>query len=119
MLLVFFNNINRLSRSTGELMTMGGCGYPNASSMVSLYSPGTDTWRQVDLRRPRSTPSSVLLPDGTVLIINGELSSLNQDGTIDPAVDPRVPQIFDPVTGVAADDDVQPDGVQVCVTFFI
>jgi len=78
--------------STGELLTMGGTSDPAIAQRADLYNPATRTWRSVDTGIGRHNASSVLLPDGTVLLINGE----NGNGF---AGDRRRPQIFDPATG--------------------
>lgn len=78
---------------TGEIMLMGGC----SMSRIDLYNPVTDTWRTLDTGIPRNTPSTILLPDGTVLILNGENPNLDQMSGDGQAGDPRYWQIFDPV----------------------
>lgn len=49
---------------------------------------------------------------GTVLIINGEATAYDQDQPVPSGVDPRVPQIFDPLTGTYVEDDMEPDGTE-------
>ncbi len=59
-----------------------------------MYNPKSNQWRSIDSGISRSTPSTTLLPDGRVLIVNGEYS-----GCWDCANQPTTPQIFDPVSG--------------------
>ena len=93
--------------ATGEIMTVGGCD-GSVTASADLYNPTTDTWRSFPLVRSlcvsplpfsrfffpfyraqcsglwswqgarRATPSAILLPDGTVLIINGEDTHIDQ-----------------------------------------
>lgn len=81
---------------TGEILILGGC----SSSNLDLYNYQMDRWETIDTGIPRNTPSTVLLPDGTVLLMNGENPNLDQSAapyTI-LAGDPRHVQIFDPYT---------------------
>lgn len=79
--------------STGEFMTMGGTDNDGHAQRIDLYQPLTNSWRSIDTGIGRRNASSVLLPDGTVLLINGGTDERNFAG------DRRRPQIFDPVTG--------------------
>lgn len=84
--------------STGELLSMGGCG----SSWLDLYNPHTDSWRSVDTGVPRNTAATLLLPDGTVLLLNGENGAVDQSAALSrlesQAGDPRFMQVFHPLT---------------------
>lgn len=82
--------------ATGEIMIMGG-GSDATLPRLDLYNPATDSWRTIDTKRGRRQPSSVLLPDGTVLLIHGT----GEDTTIPERL---VPQIFDPLAGTVTDD---------------
>lgn len=83
--------------ATGEIMIMGGTDADETRPRLDLYNPKTDSWRTIDTKRGRRQPSSVLLPDGTVLLIHGT----GEDITIPERL---VPQIFDPVLGTVNDD---------------
>jgi len=84
--------------STGELLSLGGCG----SSWLDLYNPHADSWRSVDTGVPRNTAASLLLPDGTVLLLNGENGRVDQSAALSQlqsqAGDPRFMQVFHPLT---------------------
>ncbi len=79
--------------STGEIMTMGGTDNNDAAQRVDLYQPATSSWRSIDTGIGRRNASSVLLPDGTVLLVNGGNDERNYAG------DRRSVQILDPQTG--------------------
>ncbi|MDX2052669.1 MAG: galactose oxidase early set domain-containing protein [Polyangiaceae bacterium] len=83
--------------STGEIMIMGGTNADETRPRLDLYDPYKDSWRTIDTKRGRRQPSSVLLPDGTVLLIHG----VGEEATISERL---VPQIFDPVAGTVTDD---------------
>ncbi|MBI3811109.1 MAG: DUF1929 domain-containing protein [Nitrospirae bacterium] len=76
---------------TGEILVMGGTDNPAAGQRADFYSPSTDSWKSVNTGISRFHPSSVLLPDGTVLIINGEFKP-GYEG------DRRRPQTIDPLS---------------------
>jgi hypothetical protein len=73
---------------TGEFFMVGG---GNAPDMIDMYDPIKGTWRSIQTGVKRDNGASVLLPDGTILLINGQDRT---DWNIVPA-----PQIFDPWTG--------------------
>ncbi|KAJ3330322.1 hypothetical protein HDU76_005962 [Blyttiomyces sp. JEL0837] len=77
---------------TGELVTVGG---GNSPWKVDMYSLTSKTWRSYDIRVSRDNAISILLPDGTVLLLGGKNRF---DNNFIP-----YPQILDPVTGVATD----------------
>lgn len=79
--------------STGELLTFGGTDNNDAAQRIDLYNPQTSSWRSISTGIGRRNASTVLLPDGTVLIINGGTDERNFAG------DRRQPQIFNPATG--------------------
>lgn len=79
--------------STGEIMTVGGAGDSGAAQRIDLYQPSTSTSRTIDTNIGRRNASSVLLPDGTVLIINGGSDDSNFSG------DRRSPQVVNVETG--------------------
>lgn len=80
--------------STGEIMLMGGTGNNTTAQTIDLFQPATNVSRSFDTGIGRRNASSVLLPDGTVLIINGGTDGNTYAG------DRRRPQIFNPKTGV-------------------
>ncbi len=99
---------------TGEILVMGGGGNPKAEAQrIDLYNPYTHQWRSKDTGITRHNPATTLLPDGTVLIINGEPGNDKQPKE-DPNVlgDRRQPQIYDPysdtLTTLAAWPDANP-----------
>jgi hypothetical protein len=79
--------------STGELLTLGGTADPSVAQRADLYDPQTGNWRQLDTGIGRHNPATVLLPDGTVLLLNGG----NDEHTF--AGDRRQPQVLDPASG--------------------
>ncbi|KAJ3088752.1 hypothetical protein HK102_008025 [Quaeritorhiza haematococci] len=86
---------------TGEIMVAGGSQDPIITQRIDLYNPATDSWRSVDAGISRMNPASVLLPDGTILLMSGEDN--------DKAVgNPRRPQIFDPRSGTVTTFDPWP-----------
>jgi galactose oxidase len=58
---------------------------------ADIYDPIGDRWKSIDTRVGRRFPTALLLPDGTVLVVNG----LPVRGSVG---DPRTPQIIDPTT---------------------
>lgn len=80
--------------ATGEIMVMGGgSSGKNDGQRIDLYDPVNDKWSSTDTKITRYKSSSTLLPDGTVLLINGE--DINSNDTIG---DRRQTQIFNPKT---------------------
>lgn len=77
--------------ATGEIMLLGGTDDPTTAQRADFYDPHKDVWSSVDTHIGRFHPASVLLPDGTVLIVNGG----SKPGF---AGDSRQPQTIDPVT---------------------
>ncbi len=95
---------------TGELLSAGS-GAGAISTTVDLYDPVKRTWRSIDTGIQRSDAASVLLPDGTVLMVNG--ASTDDEGQ--PVVTP--PQIVDLWSGQVSTlevwaDDPLPRGLQ-------
>lgn len=58
--------------ATGELVLAGGDFSDEVAKRIDLYDPTKDSWRSFPMGIARSYPSAVLLPDGSVLVINGE-----------------------------------------------
>ena len=83
----------------GELMIMGGCD-ATTQQRIDLYNVHNDTWRSFNTGIRRNVPATLLLPDGTVLLLSGENPDINQIRyrTHDATSDPRYPQTFDPET---------------------
>jgi hypothetical protein len=80
---------------TGEIMiTGGGSGAQAEAQRIDLYNPQTGKWRSKDMGITRHNPATTLLPDGSVLIINGEPG----DDTANAIGDRHQPQIYDPFT---------------------
>jgi len=87
---------------TGEILIAGGTDDPAAASRADFYNPGTDSWTSLDTGISRFHPAGVLLPDGTVLIVNGEA----KPGYLG---DRRRPQILDPVSHTVTTRPPWPD----------
>jgi hypothetical protein len=82
--------------SGGALMMMGGGDRGRIEGQrLDLYQPLTGQWKSVDTGITRIRPASTLLPDGTVLIMNGEEMWKENDSVGDR----RRPTLFDPQTG--------------------
>jgi hypothetical protein len=82
--------------STGEILVMGGGEYADQDGQrINVYDPSRDQWRpSLDTGITRHKPASTLLPDGSVLIVNGEDSY-----QIGKNMDNRAkPTIYDPQT---------------------
>ncbi len=78
---------------TGEIMVVGGGGGARAEAQrIDLYNPQTGTWRSHDMGITRHNPATTLLPDGSVLIVNGEPG----DDVKNAIGDRHQPQIYDP-----------------------
>lgn len=88
--------------STGEILVLGGTDEQGTSQRADFYNPQTDTWSFLDTHIGRWHPTSVLLSDGTVLIVNGE----SKPGFLG---DPRRPQTIDPVTQTITTASAWPD----------
>lgn len=87
---------------TGEIMVMGGGPNPKAEAQrIDLYNPWTGRWRSKGTGITRHNPALTLLPDGTVLIVNGERGD-GPNGEVDgdPSAlgDRHRPQVYDPYT---------------------
>ena len=94
---------------TGEIMIVGGGANARAEAQrIDLYNPQTGTWRSKDTGITRHNPATTLLPDGSVLIVNGEPG----DDTANALGDRHSPQIYDPysdrLTTLAAWPDPNP-----------
>jgi len=76
--------------STGEIMVVGGSPDGRAAQRADFYDPAADRWRSIDTGISRYNAASVLLPDGTALVVNGDGGN---DG------DRRRAQVIDPRTG--------------------
>ncbi len=66
----------------GRLLTVGGLtrvpdmfnGHLEAVAQAALYDPATDTWTDTaELAHPRASHRMVVLPDGNVLVVGGEV----------------------------------------------
>lgn len=57
----------------GKIVIMGGGNDGlKEGQRIDIYDPYKDSWQSVDTKTTRQKPSSTLLPDGTILIVNGE-----------------------------------------------
>jgi galactose oxidase len=91
--------------SDGRILIIGagtedGLGDPVLAQQAHIYDPGVDRWRTVETDIARAHPAAVMLPDGRVLVVNG-------DGGI--RGDPRRPQIIDPESEVVITGPPWPD----------
>lgn len=87
---------------TGEILLSGGSNDPKTAQQAAFYHPETDSWRTVETGIGRDHPASVLLPDATILIVNGE-------GGNGFTGDRRRPQIIDPDRGSVETGSPWPD----------
>ncbi|HTL10890.1 MAG TPA: galactose oxidase early set domain-containing protein [Bdellovibrionota bacterium] len=84
---------------TGEILVVGGGpGAKAEAQRIDLFNPKTGTWRSKNMGITRHNPAATLLPDGRVLIVNGEPG----DDVAGAIGDRHRPQIYDPYT-----DDLQ------------
>jgi hypothetical protein len=80
---------------TGEIMIVGGGpGAKAEAQRIDLYNPQTGRWRSKDMGITRHNPATTLLPDGSVLITNGEPG----DDVKNAIGDRHQAQIYDPYT---------------------
>jgi len=81
--------------STGELLTVGGTNDPNVAQRADLYDPRTGSWRSLDTQIGRRNASSVLLPDGNVLVMSGDDDDrvLSGDRKRPQSIDPRAGRV--------------------------
>ncbi len=83
---------------------MGGCvgAQSDRYHTIDVYDVGTDSWSTFETGIRRGVPASLLLPDGTVLLISGENNLVDQyaHALSDGMSDPRYLQIFEPETGI-------------------
>ncbi len=81
--------------SNGSILIAGGTPGTQHMHKVDVFDPVASQWRPpLDLQIKRTHPSTVLLPDGTVLVIAG-----HDEVTMDPGVTRA--QIVDPARGFA------------------
>jgi hypothetical protein len=88
----------------GRILITGGGDEDGSGSLplTHIYDPYEDTWRTIDMGIARSHPAAVLLPDTTVLVVNGNAES-------DVPDDQRRPQIVDPVAETVTTGPPWPD----------
>jgi hypothetical protein len=72
---------------SGEIMIVGGSSRRKVQERADIYDPVRDQWRSISTGIAHYYPATVLLPDGTVFVVNG----LQEDGA-----GARSPQIIDP-----------------------
>lgn len=90
----------------GRILIMGGSEEDAVLRRIDLFDVSTGTWQSIDSAIGRHHPSSVLLPDGTVLLLAGH----GFPETFPLALGTNRPTIFDPETlefrdGVDSGDD--------------
>ncbi len=78
--------------SDGRLTFLGGSADGTTAEKFHIYDPSADTWTQFSLGISRHFGNNVLLPDGTILAINGYKLNATFIGDV------RQPQIIDPIT---------------------
>ena len=116
MLTPYFHEAEKLFYRPGSILAIGGStNDATAQQFVDIYDPYVDKWcraaKPLGIRRKNSV--GVHLPDGNVLIVNGEPSEANTPrpkGVPKPPVDKDrlIPQIFDPRTGAIASGKAEP-----------
>lgn len=79
--------------ASGEIMRAGGTDDNNTAQRIDLYQPATSKSRSIDTGIGRRNASSLLLPDGTLLLINGGTDDRHYAG------DRRRPQLLNIETG--------------------
>jgi Domain of unknown function (DUF1929) len=89
----------------GRILIVGsgdeeGEGERSLMSRADVYDPYRDAWRTIETGIGRIYPVAVLLPDGTVAVVNGDAGR----------GDSRTPQIIDPDSGTVTDGPAWPDG---------
>jgi hypothetical protein len=94
--------------SPGSVLVVGGTEDMKIAQRADVYDPALDAWcpaTSAPLGIPRVQPASVMLPDGTVLLVSG--------GVYPPVPTPnmpqRTPQILDPETGAVFTGTPWPD----------
>ena len=77
-----------------------GTGDRNTMQMADIYNVRSDSWTRVKMHIGRGVPASILLPNGKVLLVNGETPWVNQNEYVETygPGDARIPQMFDPET---------------------
>ena len=88
---------------SGQLLFVGGTNDPSIARRADVYDVTKDSWASVDTGIGRRNGSTVLLPDGTVLLANG----WDEDGNL--TGDRRQPQILDPRTKQVKTFDAWPN----------
>jgi galactose oxidase len=85
--------------STGEILVMGGGKDADQDGQrIDVYDPSRDQWRSsLDTGITRHKTASTLLPDGSVLIVNGEDSYLTEKNRGNRTE----PTIYDPQTAMS------------------
>jgi hypothetical protein len=86
----------------GRIMEVGGSSNRTIRQRADIYDPVADTWQSIDTGIGRLFPTAILLPDGTVLVVNGERAGTG---------DPRAATIIDPTTGRVTTGPPWPDGM--------
>ena len=94
------NNTTASMTADGTIVIMGGgADGEKEGRRIDIYNPYQDAWHSFDTIITRDKPSSTLLPDGTVLIVNGE----QYWDTPKNIGDQTRPTLFDPRTGTVTE----------------
>ena len=104
--------------TNGSILLAGGSHGTDYEESVDVYDPVLNSWRELDMGIGRHHPSTVLLPDGRILIVAGHNNDANSIPTgyaqyIDPANDFQVSwsqSAFDEVRGYHTVTLLLPDG---------
>src|SRR5262249_30869664 len=66
------HNTTASMTADGLIMIMGGGDDPSKDGQrIDVYNPDCDSWTSIETHITRDKPSSTLLPDGKILIVNG------------------------------------------------
>lgn len=83
-----------LNAAAGRLLALGG-GSP-ATGSAEMFEVGSAAWRPIpSMARSRHHPDTILLPDGTVLVVGGHSTAGEGEGS-DAEGDVRLAEILDP-----------------------
>jgi hypothetical protein len=81
---------------SGKILVMGGgADGTRTGQSIDIYDPAQDSWQSLNTGITRIRPASTLLPDGNVLILNGEGM---WDGGGPTVGDRKQPTIYQPAT---------------------
>ena len=98
---------------SGELVIVGGCdGQTAMASRIDIYNITDDSWRSVETGIVRHHAASIMLPDATMLIINGVNPNIDHSSNPLNIVrgDPRTSQLYNFETGEITNLTAEPGG---------